>query len=306
MIRNQIFKRFYGDLVSYVPKSSPLSRVEKLQFQNYLLNCNNIVVLTGAGVSTESGIPDYRSAEIGIFNRTNYKPINGSEFLNNEASRVRYWARNYMAWPKFSSKLPNRTHNMLAFYEQLDNKISQIITQNVDGLHYKAGSRKIIELHGNAFWVQCLKCKHFVSRYDFQKYLHNLNPNIMPPDNTSALRPDGDVEITEDLYKNFKIPDCEKCGGLMKPAVVFFGDNVPKGRVKKVEEIVENCESLLVMGTTLSTLSSYRIVKQAYDLCKLIILVNIGPTKGDKLADLVINANCCEVFPDLKETNMSW
>lgn len=92
----------------------------------------------------------------------------------------------------------------------------------------------------------------------------------------------------------------------MKPAVVFFGDNVPKGRVKKVEEIVENCESLLVMGTTLSTLSSYRIVKQAYDLCKLIILVNIGPTKGDKLADLVINANCCEVFPDLKETNMSW
>ena len=172
---------------------SPTEKNREL-FLNFMSKNSSVAVLTGAGVSTESGIPDYRS-ETGLYKRTKYRPIDYSTFLKNKAARIRYWARNYVGWPEFSSKEPNGTHFALQLYEAA-RKVSGIITQNVDGLHHKASGHNIIELHGNAYWVKCLSCKNLIFRHDFQKILDALNPSVRETGKI-FVRPDGDVEIDE-------------------------------------------------------------------------------------------------------------
>lgn len=194
-------KYLVRNLTQFVPQYNPPCQKDKDDFSQFLRHYDNILVLTGAGISTESGIPDYRSEGVGVYNRTTYKPINYTTFLNDRSARIRYWARNYIGWPKFSSAVPNKTHFSLVELECTPNKISTIITQNVDGLHHKAGSSKVIELHGNAYWVQCLQCKNLTTRHDFQRILDSLNPNLKII--TTTTRPDGDTDV--DKVSSYRI-----------------------------------------------------------------------------------------------------
>lgn len=193
-VTNSLIK-YFRSFSNYVPEHNCIPVEEKREFIEFLDKYNNILVLTGAGVSTESGIPDYRSEKVGLYSKSNYKPIDYSTFLKDSKARTRYWARNFVGWPQFSSASPNKIHFFLSTLQEIPGKLLGIITQNVDGLHYKAGSNDVIELHGNSFWVQCLQCKDLISRSDFQKTLQQLNPNF--DISSTSLRPDGDVDITQ-------------------------------------------------------------------------------------------------------------
>lgn len=171
-----------------------------------------------------AGIPDYRSAGVGLYARTNHKPIQHMEFVKSINVRKRYWARNFVGWPNFSSTQPNATHHALARFER-EARVQSVVTQNVDRLHSKAGSKGVIELHGSGYVVKCLKCDYRIDRHEFQNILSSLNPAFK--DAPDMIRPDGDVEIPTDYIDNFIIPTCPSCDGDLKPEIVFFGDNVP-------------------------------------------------------------------------------
>lgn len=202
-----VFKTFKQSLVKYttlqfVPKHNPVKSSDVDTFKKFLNDYNDILVLTGAGISTESGIPDYRSEEVGLYARSNNRPVQYQDFVKKHQTRKRYWARNFVGWPKFSSVQPNVTHFALAKLENEYLKISSIVTQNVDNLHYKAGSQKVIELHGSAYRVKCINCNYEVSRQNFQKVLENLNPSMK--ETSDFIRPDGDVELSDVSYMNFE------------------------------------------------------------------------------------------------------
>ncbi|XP_047363988.1 NAD-dependent protein deacylase Sirt4 [Vespa velutina] len=274
---------------TFVPVSNPVRQEDILQLRNFIENNNEICVLTGAGVSTESGIPDYRSAGVGIYARSSRRPVLYKDFCSNEFIRRRYWARNYVGWPRFSTFQPNDTHKVLKNLEEIG-KISCIVTQNVDNLHTKAGNRNVIELHGTAFRVMCLNCNHKMERSNFQNILKELNPLLNS--HSEMIRPDGDVDLTQQETEEFNVPPCENCGGVLKPDIVFFGDNVPRHVVENVKNIVEQSSSLLILGTSLSTFSGYRIVLQALNAKKPIILVNIGKTRADNDISIRIEGRC--------------
>ncbi|XP_077299232.1 NAD-dependent protein deacylase Sirt4-like isoform X2 [Arctopsyche grandis] len=284
--------------ITYVPKFNPVAKQDIDAFRSFLLRHEKIAIITGAGISTESGIPDYRSEGVGLYARSNHKPIQYQEFLKSEYARQRYWARNFTGWPRFSQIQPNSVHYSLKNLEMLG-KASTIITQNVDNLHYKAGSKNVLELHGTAHRVMCLSCKDYFSRHDFQNILSKTNPNTLTP--TAVIRPDGDVEITDDFVKDFKVPGCHKCGGILKPDVIFFGDNVPKQQVESVKKEITSSNALLVLGTSLSTFSAYRIILQAKEENKEIFVINIGPTRADGEINFKISTKCGDIIP--KVTN---
>lgn len=279
--------------LAFVPKHRPASNEHIKLLCDYLDSHRNFLVLTGAGVSTESGIPDYRSEDVGLFARSTTKPIQFQEFLRKREVRRRYWARNYVGWPRFSSFQPNDNHYILSNMEKAY-KVSCVITQNVDNLHIRAGSSNVIELHGTAFKVICLQCGYSVGRHTFQKVLDHLNSNLVISPRT--IRPDGDTELAQEIVDNFKVPDCPQCGGILKPKIVFFGDNVPKSVLDSVDNEVAKCDALLVLGTSLSTYSGLRIIHRVSELKKPIAIINIGPTRGDSFADLRINARCGDVL----------
>lgn len=278
----------------FVPICNPVEEEDVLQLKNFIENNNNICVLTGAGVSTESGIPDYRSAGVGIYARSSRRPVLYKDFCSNEFIRKRYWARNYVGWPRFSTFQPNDTHKILKNLEEIG-KVSCVVTQNVDNLHTKAGNRNVIELHGTAFRVMCLNCDHKIERGNFQNILEELNPLLNS--HIEMIRPDGDVDLTQEETEGFIVPPCENCGGILKPDIVFFGDNVPRYVVENVKNIVEQSSSLLILGTSLSTFSGYRIVLQALDAKKSIMLVNIGKTRADNDVHIKIEGRCGDVLP---------
>lgn len=178
----------------FVPKYSPVCNDDIRRLSKFINSAEKIVVLTGAGISTESGIPDYRSEGVGLYARSNHRPVQFQEYLKRPHIRKRYWARNYTGWPRFSSVLPNATHLTLRDLELERNKIQCIVTQNVDNLHYKAGSKNVIELHGTGSTVMCLGCNRKVDRHDFQQVLTSLNPTMQK--DTDVIRPDGDVELS--------------------------------------------------------------------------------------------------------------
>ncbi|XP_034934634.1 NAD-dependent protein deacylase Sirt4 [Chelonus insularis] len=285
--------------LAFVPKYQPPKPSDLTKLEQFIENQGKLCVITGAGVSTESGIPDYRSEGVGLYATSNRRPVLYQDFRKHDYVRRRYWARNYVGWPRFSNFQPNFTHKIISHLEEVG-QVSCIVTQNVDGLHSKAGSRNVIELHGTAYTVMCLNCDQKISRHTFQKTLDNLNPSVTAV--TKEIRPDGDVELSEEQIKDFVLPSCSNCGGILKPDIVFFGDNVPKSVVGRVECAVDDANALLVLGTSLTTFSGFRIILQAVESKKPIAIVNIGDTRADKYANVKLESRCGEVFTQLFPT----
>lgn len=262
----------------------------------WLLREKRTLILTGAGISTDSGIPDYRGPQGSLKKRS---PVTYSEFMRNHEARQRYWARSTLGWPVISSVEPNRSHRVVAGLEAAG-LASGLVTQNVDGLHRKAGSSNIVELHGNLARVVCLDCGEVESRDFLQGRMLRDNPHW---DSWKAEEaPDGDAELPSELTREFEVPVCGVCGGVLKPDVVFFGENVPAPRVEEVFNMVESADSILVLGSSLKVYSGYRFVERASRLGRPIGIVNLGATRGDHLASVRMDAPLIEVLPRLADS----
>lgn len=296
------FLRFISSsaATSFVPRHEPSTRKEVIELEDFVNRNKNLVVLTGAGISTESGLPDYRSEDVGLYARTNHKPVQHQEFIDSELRRKAYWARNYVAWNSFLNTEPNDAHHVLREW-QMRGKVCQIVTQNVDRLHQKAGATKIIELHGSGFLVKCLNCNFEIDRHEFQIQLDELNQALPGLHGVGVMRPDGDVYIESEVVAKFKIPPCPQCSGILKPNIVFFGDNVPKWRVDQVYSFVTESDALLVVGSSLHVYSGYRFVLHALERKKDIAVLNIGPTRADHLHPILfIRRRAGEILPQIK------
>ncbi|OQR90953.1 NAD-dependent deacetylase sirtuin-4 [Thraustotheca clavata] len=303
--------RFLRRSLSYVPFHEAPCNDAMHELQQILYHSGKVVVLTGAGISTESGVPDYRSKDVGLYARTNHKPIEHKEFTNNAHVRQRYWARNYMARNKWKLTQPNVNHHVLAKWQQETSGDVAIVTQNVDRLHHKAGSNNVIELHGSMDEVRCMnpQCSSpIMSRDDFQVILDELNPNFkemvkLDNDthaNSMQVRPDADMYLSKDMERAFHVPTCPVCkSGFYKTNVVFFGDSVPRDVVEKIYHEVDTADAILVLGSSLHVFSGYRFLLRAKENKLPIGIVNIGPTRGDSLATVKVNAKCSSVLTEL-------
>ncbi len=258
--------------------------------------CRRLFILTGAGCSTESGIPDYRD-ECGAWKRR--RPMLISEFLRTPEARRRYWSRSFVGWPMVSAAQPNSTHRSLARLESLIG-VSRLVTQNVDGLHAKAGSQLVIDLHGRLDSVQCLTCRYEVDRTVFQMQLADLNPD--QPGEEYGSAPDGDADIDSGPIWDFVVPDCPVCGGILKPAVVFFGEGVPRVRVDEAFQAINESNGVLVVGSSLAVWSGYRFARRAVELGVPLLIVNRGHTRADAEATLKVSAECGETLQRLVDT----
>ena len=254
-----------------------------------------LLVLTGAGLSTGSGIPAYRDKD-GV--RRGRTPIQGPEFRRSDAVRRRYWARSMVGWPAVSRAEPNAGHLALADLEH-GGRLASIITQNVDGLHQRAGSKRLIELHGNLHEVVCLDCHARCTRASLQPQLERDNPEL-----ASVLArplPDGDALVEPDAIESFRVPACAACGGVLKPDVVFFGDNVPAQRTAQALAQMEAADALLVVGSSLMVFSGYRFCRMAAASGKPIAAINTGVTRADDLIGLKLEGPAQEVLPRLAQ-----
>jgi NAD-dependent SIR2 family protein deacetylase len=247
-------------------------------------------VLTGAGVSTSSGIPDYRD-EHGAWKRA--RPVEFLPFMTNPKVRQRYWARSTVGWPIISRAQPNGAHCALARLEEMGH-VRLLITQNVDGLHATAGSRNVIDLHGRIDVVRCMACGHSLSRAELQQRLLSSNPTWAEIEGRVA--PDGDVDLDGRDYGGFVVPDCADCDGILKPDVVFFGENVPRQRVDRAFDGVAQADALLIVGSSLMVYSGFRFAEAAAAAGKPIAAVNLGRTRADHLFALKISEPCDEVM----------
>ncbi|CAG8537114.1 7899_t:CDS:2 [Paraglomus brasilianum] len=263
-----------------------------------------VLVLTGAGISTDSGIPDYRGPNGTYTTNKTYRPIFYHEFIQHHRFRQRYWARSYFGFPTIAKALPNSAHYALTTLQN-QNLISKIITQNVDGLHHNSGSRNILELHGTLHEVKCLQCGYTRKRTDFQSRLAKLNTawatysRAFERDGlTPRVNPDGDVEPPKDTsYDLFIYPSCDSCKtGIYKPSVVFFGENIHPRVKQSADEMIEECSALLIVGSSLATYSAFRLVKAAKEMGKPVGIVNLRSTRGDDLADFKIEERCSDLF----------
>ncbi|AKQ67804.1 NAD-dependent protein deacetylase of SIR2 family [Myxococcus hansupus] len=260
-----------------------------------LLRRRRTVVLTGAGCSTESGIPDYRGPGTRARARN---PIQHREFMTRPEVRARYWARSLMGWPRFSSARPNAAHAALAALEQAGH-VPGLITQNVDQLHHAAGSSRVIELHGALARVRCLTCGAQERRVDLQERLLALNPDFSHE--VLELRPDGDADLTSEQLSSFHVPACRLCDGPLKPDVVFFGDNVPVPTVEAAFALLEEGDALLVVGSSLAIFSGYRFLVRASERRMPIAILNMGECRGVELADVHLEARAGDALPRLVE-----
>jgi NAD-dependent SIR2 family protein deacetylase len=243
-----------------------------------------VVVLTGAGCSTGSGIPDYRD-EHGEWKRR--PPVMFQAFRSQESTYRRYWARAFAGWPRFTAAEPGTAHHAFASWERTGS-LSRLVTQNVDGLHQRAGHRDVIDLHGRLDVVVCLSCRDRTSRAAVQSSLAAANAQWRA---TAASAPDGDADIDDAAIETFEPPRCERCGGLLKPDVVFFGENVPSERYEEARDAVAAADALLVAGSSLMVYSGFRFVQQAHEAGLPIAIVNRGRTRGDALATLKIDGD---------------
>jgi NAD-dependent SIR2 family protein deacetylase len=250
-----------------------------------------LVVLTGAGLSTDSGIPDYRGP-----NSPGRLPMTYGEFVSGPAARQRYWARSHLGWGRMRRAEPNAGHHAVARIAP-----ELLITQNVDGLHERAGTPRLVALHGRIADVVCLDCRAVSARAALQDRMAGLNPGFAERHAEAEVRPDGDVEL--DDTRDFVVPGCADCGGVLKPDVVFFGENVPPARVQRCYDAVERLADvdgvLLVAGSSLTVMSGLRFVRRAAKQGTPVVIANRGATRGDELATRTLDVGCSEFLEEL-------
>lgn len=246
-------------------------------------------VLTGAGCSTESGIPDYRD------NNGNWKrkqPLTLQNFLGSEAARRRYWARSLLGWPMFAQALPNPAHHALVRLQQ-EGRVALLVTQNVDRLHQRAGSREVIDLHGRLDRVVCLNCSSGEERDTWQYRLNHCNPGWAARWRSDAsMAPDGDADLTGAPFEQFEVPACQACGGMVKPDVVFFGESVPRQRIETAMRSLQDADAVLAIGTSLMVFSGFRFVRAASQLRLPIVAISLGKTRADDLLEFRLQTSC--------------
>ncbi|MFJ4925088.1 NAD-dependent protein deacetylase [Streptomyces sp. NPDC088736] len=243
-----------------------------------MLGAGGVLVLSGAGISTESGIPDYRGAGGSLSRHT---PMTYQDFTGGDQARRRYWARSHLGWRTFGRARPNDGHRAVAAFGR-HGLLSGVITQNVDGLHQSAGSEGVVELHGSLDRVVCLSCRASSSRQDLAERLETANPGFEPV--AAAINPDGDADLTDAQVGDFRVVPCADCGGVLKPDVVFFGETVPPSRVDHCRRLVREADALLVLGSSLTVMSGLRFVRQAAEAGTPVLIVNHDPTRGDQHA----------------------
>ncbi|KAL3132889.1 hypothetical protein ABBQ38_006808 [Trebouxia sp. C0009 RCD-2024] len=319
------------------PVTDPITNSQLAGLVDFVTGCKRLLVLTGAGCSTESNIPDYRGPK-GAYS-TGFQPMTHQQFMATEERRARYWARSFAGWHEFAAVQPNRAHHALAEMQRMG-WAQSIITQNVDRLHHKAGSRDIIELHGTTHRVICMSCQTITPREEFQRQLEAMNPEaakaikrmveaeellkkrrgplhpsteeeitraaeegnvIMQPDGEVDIpvrRPDGDVEL-KGAGEHFYFPACAECGGILKPNVVFFGDTIPKPRALSALSLAQSCDGLLVVGSSLQVYSAFRLAKAAKQAEASLTLLTAGWTRADDIADMKIECLAGEALSRL-------
>ncbi len=254
-----------------------------------------MAVLTGAGISTDSGIPDYRGPSSPPRN-----PMTYQQFVGDAEFRQRYWARNHVGWRRMDAARANAGHRALARLERAG-VVGGVITQNVDLLHTKAGSRRVIDLHGTYARVRCLACEALTSRMTLAERLEAANPGFAESV-TDGLEVAPDADAVVDDTAGFRMVDCERCGGMLKPDIVYFGENVPKARVAHAYELVDAAEVLLAAGSSLTVMSGLRFVRHAAKSGRPVIIVNRGHTRGDELATVTVHAGCSELLTALADS----
>ena len=254
-----------------------------------------VLAITGAGCSTGSGIPDYRDDD-GGWKRS--RPIEFRDFLHSARARKRYWARSLLGWRNVAAASPGPAHQALARLER-DGLVRWLITQNVDGLHQRAGSRRVTDLHGRLDTVRCLGCGDRLDRRDFQQTLIETNPEWQAM--TAPSRPDGDVDLEDVDFRGFTVPGCRLCGGMLKPDVVFFGENVASSVVQTAFSRLASARLLLVAGSSLMVWSGYRFVRRAVELRIPVAIINRGRTRGDSEAVYRLHGDCGAVLEKLAD-----
>ncbi|MBS1695890.1 MAG: NAD-dependent protein deacetylase [Actinobacteria bacterium] len=256
-----------------------------------LLRGRRVAVLTGAGMSTDSGIPDYRGPDSPPSN-----PMTIRQFTSDPVFRQRYWARNHIGWRRMEQTRPNAGHRALAALER-DGSVTGLITQNVDLLHTKAGSRVVVNLHGTYAHVVCLDCGHTMTRAALAELLEAANPGFLERAESVggiAVAPDADAVVNDTA--TFRIVDCPVCGGMLKPDIVYFGENVSKPVVERAFSIVDEADALLVAGSSLTVYSGFRFVRHAASRGMPIAIVNRGRTRGDDLATVKLDNGCSPIL----------
>jgi len=254
--------------------------------RDFIARHRRLFVLTGAGVSTDSGIADYRDAN-GEWKRS--PPVSFQAFMGSAATRQRYWARSLVGWRRLRRARPNAAHGALARLER-QGRMELLVTQNVDGLHQAAGSVQVIDLHGRLDQVQCMDCHDLLPRDELQAELLRRNPGW----NGLLARPapDGDADLDGLPFGEFAVPPCARCGGLLKPDVVFFGESVPRPRVDTAMQRLERADAVLVVGSSLMVYSGYRFVQAAAQSGKPVAAINLGRTRADGLLTLKVSEPC--------------
>lgn len=266
--------------------TGPTVAADAVRLAEWLAVHARVTAITGAGVSTGSGIPDYRDAD-GNWKRS--APVQYRDFIESDAVRQRYWARSFVGWPMFAAAKPSAAHVALAQLERTG-RIDGLVTQNVDRLHQRAGSKNVIDLHGRLDVVRCLANGHRVDRHAFQSRLREMNPGWGA--SSARIAPDGDADVEDIDFYAFQVPVCEVCGGMLKPDVVFYGESVPRETSMAALATVEAADGVLVVGSSLMVWSSFRLVRAAVARNVPVVAVNRGRTRGDDLLAFKIDAEC--------------
>lgn len=262
------------------------------QLAEFITRHPKLVVLTGAGVSTDSGIPAYRDQQ-GKWRHA--PPVQHKEFMQQHTARQRFWARSLLGWPFIRDAQPSAAHTALAELERLG-YIELLITQNVDRLHQEAGSNHVIDLHGRADEVKCMGCGQRYSRNEIHNSSLSENTQFELPETHVTAKPDGDADIESESFTQFNVPECRNCGGVLKPDVVYFGDNVQKETVFKALDCLEEADALLTVGSSLMVYSGFRFCKKASEWNKPIAALNLGITRADSLLSLKLEADIAETL----------
>lgn len=274
-------------------EAAPVSDERAGEQVRRLLAQGAVTVITGAGLSTSCGIPDYRDRD---GNWKGAQPIAHRDFLHLESARQRYWARSFLGWPVVARAQPGPGHRALAELERAG-RIALVVTQNVDGLHHKAGSTRVLELHGGLAAVVCLSCGGRHPRAAMQDWLHAANPQLAA--HAAPVAADGDAHAAAEACAGVRVPGCPACGGVLKPDVVFFGDSVPRERVATAMAAIGASAGLLVVGSSLMVYSGFRFVEFARREGKPVMAINLGRTRADALLDAKVDADCNAVLAGL-------